>query len=139
VDRLLVLPGSVKPAKTYRCPVRDQIVEKGLVEGVRAYVAAHRGEPGLTDWINDKDQCEQQAAYVGFVAHENAVPSGKTLDEMPRTGTGYKQPLFTARNLLLRCPIHGEKILQIFGHHATEKRPKKKKAPSSKTVIVRIG
>jgi hypothetical protein len=120
--------------KTYRCPVRDQIGAKGFVEEVRAYVAAHRDDPGLTDWINDRDRCDQQAKYLGFVAHENAVPFGKTLDEMPRTGKGYKKPLFTARNLLVNCPIHGKQILQIIGNHATEKLSKKRSDQSTHTI-----
>jgi hypothetical protein len=105
--------------RTFRCPVRDQIREKGILSEVRAYVATHGNDPKLTDWINDRDQCDQIATFVRFECEEYAVPAGKTLDEMPQK-RGKIFPLFTQRNIVVRCPIHGEQLYLYIGHHITQ-------------------
>jgi hypothetical protein len=109
--------------KVHRCPVRDQIREKNLADQVRQYVESHRDDPKLNDWINDRDQCDQQAEFVRFIAEETIVPRGTKLTDMPRSRKGHIVPLGLMRNILVRCPIHGEQELQEVGHHVSVKIP----------------
>ena len=109
--------------KYFRCPVLNQIPAKGIVDEVRAFVAAHRpNDPATLKWINDRDRCDEQAEFVRFLCEEYAVPRGKTLDQMPRTGKGYIRPVAVQRNMIVRCPIHGEQIRQHMGNHISVKQ-----------------
>lgn len=108
--------------KTFRCPVVNQVQEKGIENEVREYTRLHQGEPGITDWVNERDRCDQQAEFVKFVCEEFAIPNGTTLDQMPRTGKGHIRPIALGRNFIVRCPIHGEQFYQEFGHHVSVKK-----------------
>jgi hypothetical protein len=111
--------------KVYRCPVRGLLLESGdLFEAVKAEIEA-KGLEGQAriDFIEDRDQCDQMAKYVRFECEEVIIPSEKTVEDMPKNRYGNVFPQGVARNILVRCPIHGEKILQKpDGHHITEKR-----------------
>lgn len=107
--------------KRYRCPVMDQIREKNLGQKLREFMASHN-ENAVRKWIDDHDQCSQEADFVRFVDEEFIRPSGTTLDQSPRTGGGHIQPIAVQRNILVRCPIHGEQVFLHHGHHISVKR-----------------
>jgi hypothetical protein len=59
--------------------------------------------------------CELDTEFVGTKAEEVLIPKadwGKPLERIPTLKA-------VARNFLVRCPVHGEKIVQEFGHHIT--------------------
>jgi hypothetical protein len=66
-------------------------------------------------------ECVQEAEFVKFEAEEALIPSGKTLDQMPRTRRGHIKPLGVQRNILVKCPIHGLKYSLHIGHHVSVK------------------
>src|SRR5271165_2186311 len=107
--------------RSLRCPVLNQIQEKGIENEVREYVRSHQGESGVTEWVNDRNRCDQQAEFVRFLGEEAAVPNGTNLDHMPRTGKGHIRPIALGWNFIVRCPIHGEQFYQEFGHHVSVK------------------
>ncbi len=53
--------------------------------------------------------CAEQATYVRFAAEEIFSKNVEPIDISTLQGV--------ARNIVVRCPIHGEKIIQVFGHH----------------------
>jgi hypothetical protein len=66
--------------------------------------------------------CGELAEYIGFQYEEVPIPKsdwGKPLKRIPTLQA-------VARNFLVRCPTHEEKIVQKFGHHITSipKKPK---------------
>ena len=95
----------------------------GLCEQVLAEIAAKglAGEARLR-FIEDKGQCGQTAVEITLAAELYIVPSGRTLEDMPKNRYGHIFPLAVARDIWVRCPIHGERILQKpGGHHITQK------------------
>ncbi len=107
--------------KHYRCPVMDQLRERNLGQELREFRGSH-DEAEVRKWINDHDQCDQEAEFVRFIAEEIIVPPGLTdLDQLPRTGKGHLLAIGTQRNILVRCPIHGEQIFLHHGSHITVK------------------
>ncbi len=57
-----------------------------------------------------------------FECEEVVIPSGKTLDEMPKTGGGHIKPLGVQRNILVECPIHGTQLFLHIGNHVSVKK-----------------
>jgi hypothetical protein len=66
-------------------------------------------------------RCGQEVEFVRFDCEDVVIPSGKTLDQMPKTGKGHTKPLFVQRNILVKCPIHGLKYSLHIGHHVSVK------------------
>jgi hypothetical protein len=64
--------------------------------------------------------CGADAEYVGFAAYEVAHSVNITMGELLATATERSNAkAIEARNLIVKCPTHGEKIVQRFGHHIT--------------------
>jgi hypothetical protein len=68
--------------------------------------------------------CDQDAKRVyddpgaASFATEYLIPSGKTLDEMPKSSKGHPLPLAVQHNILVECPVHGKKyIIKPGSHH----------------------
>ena len=57
--------------------------------------------------------CDKDAEFVRAVAEEGSIP--KTDMDKPRKRVPASKSV--ARNFLVRCPVHGEKMIQEFGHH----------------------
>jgi len=74
----------------------NQLAEKAVQDEVREYLASHdRNDPAVMATIRGWDQCRQQAEFVRFLCEEFAVPMGKELEEMPRTGSGHLRRTMT--------------------------------------------
>jgi hypothetical protein len=95
---------------------------------VHEYVNSHPpDDPAVQAWINDRDQCDQQAEIVRFFKTDYALPVGKTLDQMPRTRKRDYVPLFLQHKFVVRCPIHGEQeYIKPDGNHISKKSVKKR-------------
>lgn len=64
--------------------------------------------------------CGRDAEYVGFAAYEVLLREGQTIEGLLKTAThssNAKAP--EARNIIVRCKVHGKKIVQIIGNHIT--------------------
>jgi hypothetical protein len=112
--------------KFYRCPVLNLAqAREDIRDKIRAFVQSHAtGDPAVIEFIHQHDQCDQQAEFVRFVGENVAIPSGTSLDQLPLTATGKKQAI-TQRDMIVRCPIHGEQVYSTpEGHHVTERKKK---------------
>ena len=70
--------------------------------------------------------CDQKAVYVRFVAFEYLVRFDQTLEDIEAIATRKRNAAaMEARNLLVQCPVHGEKIIQRIGHHMTDSKKRK--------------
>jgi hypothetical protein len=65
--------------------------------------------------------CGREAEFMRFECEEVVIPSGKTLDQMPKTRKGHVKPLGVQRIRLVRCPVHGLKGSLHIGHHVSVK------------------
>jgi hypothetical protein len=55
-------------------------------------------------------------------ATEIILPTGKTLEEMPRNRKGEPLPLGVQHCILIECPVHGQKyLLKPTSHHVDKK------------------
>ena len=113
--------------KRYRCPFLG-ILTENYREEIRAKKTTFAdGDPAYTDWFNDRNQCTEQAEYVEFWTEQAIVPVDKELADMPRTGSGHIQPLAVNRSIIVKCPVHGELMLEHTGHHISAVDTKKSK------------
>ena len=103
-----------------RCQERNQILAKGRMDEIRAFIASHdRTDPAVMKWVNDQDQCDQETEFLGFEGEEYATPFGVALEQMGTTRKGHPRALFVQRNFLVNCPVHGKRIHVHIGHHVS--------------------
>jgi hypothetical protein len=57
--------------------------------------------------------CEKDAEFIRAIAEEGSVPKA----DMDKARKRIPASKSVARNFLVRCPVHGERNLQEFGHH----------------------
>ena len=62
-------------------------------------------------------ECGQEAEFLRFRAEVYATPFGKNLEDMPRTRKGHFRPIAVQREVVVRCPVHGERLHRRIGHH----------------------
>jgi hypothetical protein len=107
-------------SQTYRCPVNNLLADPTRADAFKAEADA-KGLTGQArlDLLNELDRCDQAAAYVKFLGEEIMIRSGTKLEDQPRTGKGHLKGIATQRNVLVRCPIHGEQIWWHNGTHVT--------------------
>jgi hypothetical protein len=80
--------------------------------------------------IDKKEQCPvtgcgRPAKFIRFMAEEIPMPALMPVEDLER-----KPPFgVVGRNFLVECPVHGERIAQVEGHHITNipKTHKKKR------------
>lgn len=96
------------------------MLEKNLGKTLREFQATH-DEAAVRKWIDDHDQCDQEAEFVEFICEEYVRPRDTPLDQLPRTGKGHLLAKGTQRNILVRCPIHGEQLFLHHGNHISVK------------------
>ena len=58
-------------------------------------------------------ECGREAEYVRFHVEEAVIQPGRKFDEIRLAPV--------ARNIVVRCPVHGEKIVQKIGNHISAK------------------
>lgn len=110
--------------KYYRCPVLNLAeAREDIRDKIRAFVKSHANDPAaVLKFMHEHDQCDQQAEFVRFVGENVAIPSGMTFDQLLLTATGKRQAI-TQRDMIVRCPIHGEVLLSSpEGHHVTARK-----------------
>lgn len=73
-------------------------------------------------------ECGLDATFVRYECEEVLMPAAMKDRELKR------KPPFgeLGRNFLVKCPVHGEKIIQEIGHHITT-IPKKSNKPTKGT------
>ena len=57
-----------------------------------------------------KPDCGLEAEFIRAVSELALVPVGRALT---------RKPIAVARNFLARCPVHGDIVVQTFGHHVS--------------------